>query len=141
MTRLLCSVDVGVKYHARAWFADGVLSSADLVKDVDPVLAPVGGHEWDLVIECATVRQRDGMTKKREVDALNRAAGRLGANHPSPIYKLPEEWKGNLPKKVDQQRTLAALIPEELACLPTSKAELHHILDAIGLGLKTMGRR
>lgn len=148
MIEMVTGVDVGVKYHARALvtrFNGGpwLLHSADLVQGVEPIKVDAGGcpYTWRLVIECATVRRADGHTKKREVDALNRAAGRIGAAHPSPEFRLPEQWKGQLKKPVDHARTLERLSPAELAVLPKSKAELKHVLDAVGIALKAVGRR
>lgn len=141
----LIACDVGVKYYAQAVFRDGVLEQARLVDQVQPVRIDWCGaveREWRLVIEVATPRERDGKTKIREVNALNRSAGRLGALHPSPEFKLPEEWKAQLPKAKDQRRTLEECLTEdELKVLPKSKAELKHVLDAVGLGLFALGRR
>lgn len=133
----LCAVDVGVKYHAEAWFSStGVLCNARLVKNVEPIAC--GGR---LVIECATVRAQDGAVKKREVDALNRAAGRLGALHPAPEYQLPEAWKGQTSKAIDQARALKRLTEVERALLPLKKGELLHVLDAVSMGLRAVGRK
>lgn len=140
----LCACDVGIKYHAEAWFEDGRLHEAKLVHGVGSLRSPEGlsWREGDrLVIECATVRKADGASKKKEVDALNRAAGRLGALHPNPEFMLPEAWKGQLPKKISHTRTLALLTEAERAILPSKKSELLHVLDAVGLGLRALGRR
>lgn len=149
MIELVTGVDVGVKYYARATMhldhVNGAwrLRSADLVQDTEPLRMDCAGlpYKWRLVIERATVRQRDGHTKKREVENLLLAAGRLGAMHPSPEFQLPEEWKGQLKKKLDHKRTLERLSPDEIAILPKSKAELKHVLDAVGIAMKAVGRR
>lgn len=133
---ILCAVDVGIAYHAEAWFdSGGILCCARLVNDCEPIKS--GGR---LVIECATVRARDGATKKREVDELNRAAGRLGALHPAPEFFLPEAWKNQLSKKISHARTLKRLFEPEHVKLPMKRSELLHVLDAVGLGLKVLGR-
>lgn len=132
----LVAVDTGVKYHARAVFKDGVLGRAELIKDVGPIIC-----SGRLVIECATVRRQDGHTKRKQVDELNRAAGRLGALHPTPEFWQVETWKGQVPKRIDHERTLKVLTEAERAVLPKSKAELLHVLDAIGIGLRALGRR
>ena len=148
MIELVTGVDVGLKYHARATMkkTEGGywrLHDAVLAKEIGPLEMECDGlpFEWRLIIECATTRPRDGATKKKEVDALNRAAGRLGALHPCPVFLLPEQWKNQTPKKIDQERTLAALSPEEKTLLPTKKAELRHVLDAVAIALKAVGRR
>ena len=146
---ILCAVDTGVKYRAEAWFqniGDGpVLYRAALVPGIEPIWPGVS-VPWlptdRLVIECATVRRQDGHTKRKEVDALNRAAGRLGALHPNPTYLKVEEWKGQLSKKVDHERTISKLSDQELLVLKGMKAaQLKHVLDAVGIGLRVLGRR
>lgn len=134
---IIIGVDTGVEYHAEAWVQDGTLVRAVLIPDNRPITGPADR----IVIECATVRRADGHTKKREVDALNRAAGRLGANFVKPAYVLPEEWKGQVPKKIDHQRTLALLSAEEVKVLPQRKSELLHVLDAVGIALWACGRK
>lgn len=132
---------MGVEYHARAYLKDGVLCAADLVRDVDPVFSPVRIGTWRLVIERAHARPEDGRTKLREVDALNLAAGRVGAFHPKPEFVTASQWKGSVSKTIDQARTLALLSPEERSVLPKSKAELKHVLDAVGIALWAAGRK
>lgn len=136
----VCAVDVGISYHAQAWFLDGVLRQARLLNYVEPITN--GVEPFRLYIEVATPRESDGRKKLREVNALNRSAGRLGALHPSPQYWLPEEWKGQLSKERDHRRTLNKRLSDvELLLLPKSKAELKHVLDAVGIGLRAVGRR
>jgi hypothetical protein len=135
----IVGVDVGIAYYAVASIRDGVLWRAELVHSTEPLR--LGDASARLVIECATVRKEDGHTKKREVDALNRAAGRLGALHPAPEYVLPEKWKAQVSKTLDQKRTLALLSPAEIAILPRLKKELVHVLDAVGIALWACGRK
>lgn len=55
----------------------------------------------------------------------------------------PRTWKGNVPKKITNNRTLAALTPDEVALLPRrprAKDFDNNMLDAIGLGLWKLGR-
>lgn len=139
---IIVGVDTGVKYHAEACLHNGVLTHAALIGNVETLPRPSFHFgDWRLVIECATVRRQDGHTKKREVDALNRAAGRLGAMHPAPEFILPEVWKGQTPKAIDHKRTLELLTPTERALLPTKKTELVHVLDAVGIALWAAGRK
>lgn len=56
----------------------------------------------------------------------------------------PNEWKGNVPKDVDNRFTLSKLSPDEIAILNGSgvKAKLrHNLIDAISLGLWKLGRK
>lgn len=64
---------------------------------------------------------------------------------PAEVYTvLPHEWKGNLPKDLCAIRVRAALMPAERnvvdACELPEK-QRHNMLDAIGIGLFTLGRR
>ncbi len=55
----------------------------------------------------------------------------------------PRTWKGTVPKKIHNQRVLAALTPAELAVVPKrpkAKDVDHNTCDAIGLGLWKLGR-
>lgn len=66
-------------------------------------------------------------------------AGSLVGFFGSPFVKLPKprEWKGQVPKKIHNARTLAALTPAELQlCGGLS----HDEIDAVGLGLWYLGR-
>lgn len=55
----------------------------------------------------------------------------------------PRTWKGNVPKKITNRRTVAALSPGELELLPRrprAKDHDHNMIDAVGLGLWKLGR-
>lgn len=140
---IIVGVDMGVKYHAlAALHEDGTLWLAALIPHVEALLSPTGrGDNWRLVIERAHARPEDGRTKLREVDALNLAAGRVGARHPAPEFVTTSQWKGSVSKAIDQERTLSLLSPKEREILPKSKAELKHVLDAVGIALWAAGRK
>jgi len=54
---------------------------------------------------------------------------------------LPREWKGQVNADVMLERILARLEPEEMARLEACPASLrHNMIDAIGIGLKALGR-
>lgn len=55
----------------------------------------------------------------------------------------PRSWKGTVPKKIHNERVLAALTEEEVALLPLrprAKDHDHNVLDAVGIGLWKLGR-
>jgi len=55
----------------------------------------------------------------------------------------PSTWKGQRPKKIDNEHTLSLLSPEELAVIEKLKCpagQKNHVLDAIGMGLWRLGR-
>jgi len=52
------------------------------------------------------------------------------------IEYRPSEWKGGVPKKAFNDRILSRLSPAELAIVPND----HNVIDAVGIGLKALGR-
>ena len=58
-----------------------------------------------------------------------------------PVTVFPADWKGNVPKDVMTERIRRALTDEERARIEKCPASLmHNVLDAIGIGLWTLGR-
>jgi hypothetical protein len=58
------------------------------------------------------------------------------------LMPLPREWKGSLKKELFTRQILSRLHKEELAIVDQvkcPKGELHNVVDAVGLGLWTMG--
>lgn len=53
-------------------------------------------------------------------------------------YVYPNQWKGNVPKKIHQRRIARALTTTELG--NTDPAGTHDMWDAIGIGLYATGR-
>lgn len=56
----------------------------------------------------------------------------------------PREWKGQTSKKLDNKRTLKVLSEPEKAVIDASDIRpslRHNILDAIGIGLRHLGRK
>ncbi len=68
---------------------------------------------------------------------LNLLAGALGTH-----WITPNEWKGTLPREIEQHRTRALLEPEELQLLEAVKpASLaHNAWSAVGIGLHVLRR-
>lgn len=68
--------------------------------------------------------------------------GAIAAMFPDSIHSfyLPRQWKGTVPKKMMTQRISEQLAPEELKVIQTAGAKDHNTLDAIGIGLFTLGR-
>ncbi len=68
---------------------------------------------------------------------LNLLAGAIGTH-----WLTPNEWKGTLPREIEQHRTRALLEPDELALLeqvkPASLA--HNAWSAVGIGLHVLRR-
>jgi len=59
-------------------------------------------------------------------------------------FVKPHEWKGNRPKKIDNEYTLGKMTTAERELLERCnipKGKLEHVLDAIGIALWQIGRR
>jgi len=57
---------------------------------------------------------------------------------------FPHQWKGNLPKDLCAIRVRAALTPAErtiVDAIDVPDKQKHNVLDAIGIGLFTLGRK
>ncbi len=79
--------------------------------------------------------------KGSQVDlaVLHQVAGALVVELPSDHFELiePWQWKGQVPKKIMNDRTKAELTDEERALveLPSAKSKHHNVWDAVGIGL------
>jgi hypothetical protein len=70
---------------------------------------------------------------------LTYRAGALGGFEAETI--TPVAWKGNVPDEIIYNRILSKLSDEEKQVIPNrGKSVLHNTLDAIGIGLKKLGR-
>lgn len=94
-------------------------------------------------------RPHAGRTRARARDILTLAvrAGEAGGvlrylTGVEPEYIEPGKWKGQLPKKISNDRTLAKLTEAEKSILNNIKplSARHNTLDAIGIGLFIVGR-
>jgi len=67
------------------------------------------------------------------------------AKGPAEVHTvLPHQWKGNLPKDLCAIRVRAALTPAErtiVDAIDVPEKKRHNVMDAIGIGLFTLGRR
>lgn len=103
-----------------------------------------------IVIEFPKVRQRSSQrAAKRGTDPndLLQLAAVVGAitscvkSEGIPIVHLPEEWKGQVPKKIHNDRAEARLSDVERARLPKLAQNIrHNMIDAIAIGLHEVGR-
>ncbi len=96
---------------------------------------PMGKAE----IYCERMQFRHGNNKgdPQILIDLNLLAGAIGTH-----WLTPNEWKGTLPREIEQHRTRALLDPEELQLLqqvkPASLA--HNAWSAVGIGLHVLRR-
>ena len=74
------------------------------------------------------------------------AAGALLAGSLNPqIFKVvtPEEWKGQTPKEIQNDRDMGVLYPAELEVVEAAgitPSKIHNMIDAIGIGLWELKR-
>lgn len=133
---ILTAIDPGV---CTGWavFIGGQLQSAGVATNPDDVPLPGG----TAIIEQPQVYR--GSKQKGDPNDLLKLAILVG------VYKekaqrigarveltTPHKWKGNVPKDIHNERTLARLTEYERAKLPAlPKTQAHNMIDAIGLGL------
>lgn len=169
MTEMRVCVDPGIRGCGAAIFLGGSLLKAAYVpagpdgdgvvgravQSARAVVVWIGqqnldwGPSWNgypirLVIEWPQV-YRAGRGRGDPNDLLGLAAvdGALAAiclDYKVVTY-LPREWKGQVPKDVMVERIKSRLTPEELTRVELpAKSLQHNVYDAIGLGLKDLGR-
>lgn len=83
--------------------------------------------------------------QKGDQDDITQLSGIVGAvvmalNPASVSHYYPREWKGQLPKETCGDRVLLTLSESERMNVGKYGALQHNILDAIGIGLKYLGR-
>ena len=129
------AIDSG-KDWAWAHILNGILLAVGLRK-LPSVLPAI----TRLVVE----KPHTGQSKasKKDIITLAIRAGEVGGvvahlTGIKPEYIEPVRWKGSVPKKVTNERTLAKLTPEELLVLGAKHN--HNVLDAIGIALYIVGR-
>lgn len=130
--------DPGAGYCARARFIDGVLVDCRLitglhgVRDVPAINLAV--------IEKVVTRGADEFMKsgKRPQDILDVAfgSGVIAGQYENAVMQRPHQ----VPKDIWQSRIIATLNGNEVVLLPRLKQERLHVIDAVGVGLKYLGR-
>lgn len=135
---MLIAIDPGVRYFAAACLEQGTLKGCFMGKPwgANPLLVQAS----ELVIEKPQVYAHARARNSDLVD-LAIAAGQIARDHPRVNWYLPREWKGQTPKAVHRERIRACLSQDELRLMACwSKGKLLHLWDAVGLGLKYVGR-
>lgn len=138
---MIIAIDPGVQFCGVAFFsAAGKLWHCELRSSERP-LEP--SKEAKVFVERMVVYP--GGRFSADLLDVSYAAGRMTANFAqSAITKVPaRDWKGQLPRAVEQARTLAALTSGETRVLDSARCQAslrHNILSAIGLGLYAVGR-
>lgn len=143
----MVSIDPGARSIAAAAWQHGVLKDTyyyEMVTTYGLVdqLRMLIHEDEDLFVELPQVyRQRNQKGDPNDLIAVAVTVGALKGRWKSTTLVLPRTWKGNVPKKVTEERAKKALSAEELARttgIPAGK--MNHVWDAIGLGLWALGR-
>ena len=90
------------------------------------------------VCERMTARGKFSIVDAQDLIDLNLVAGALGE-----CWVTPAEWKGSVPRAVEQDRTRNALNHNELKLLDPynpKKGIGHNAWSAVGIGLSVLGR-
>lgn len=143
---LVC-IDPG-KNTGVATFWSGVLSECELIRSIEPI--EIGENER-VVCEIPYIYPGGrGKGDGNDLIGVARIAGRLTALVPEDrlSFVYPKSWKGNAPDSVIFNRIASRLTEEEKRLLPgldkflasSYTGLLGNVLDAIGIGLKELGR-
>lgn len=158
---ILIAIDPGLRHCGVAVFEAGELQCAALVKNRDLVSRGPSAHAemawqvlhwlsaWDLdrailVLEWPRIYPGSGQRKGDLNDLLELAgvdsaiASKLGAFLGEVTCYAPAQWKGQVPKRIMNDRVLKRLTPREAARIIHPKD--HNVLDAIGIGLHRLER-
>jgi hypothetical protein len=158
----LLAVDPGKKHAGVAFFRDGILVAADLIRADDPLSVAFAVLNWVGAVPAKTgVARYDYVPDPNEVDVivterqqiypgirkadpndllpLAECVGAVNALIQAPMRKrpLPREWKGSTPKAIFTQRIEEGMSAEEHAIVAAKKLPkslVHNVIDAIGLG-------
>lgn len=145
----LVSIDPGKNHMWCAAWSGGELVQARGI-ELSDATGFVRSWEWgwvsEIAVEVPQVYQgRVAGTDQNDLIDLAIRAGWAQVMAQDKVTEYwPSQWKGQLPKKVCNRRTLAVLSPSELAVVENcgvAKSKKHNILDAVGIGLKHLGRR
>ena len=138
--RSLVAIDPDTALFGWARFLDGRLYTCDVA--ITPYLPDFPpGTEY----VCEMPEDRPGSRhRKNDILRLALAAGRIVGSRECK-FRVPSEWKGQLPKAVHWERMREVMTPEELQILfealeKTSKGAHPEISDAVALGLTELGR-
>lgn len=152
----LLAIDPGLRGVGLAKFTDGLLYWAGYIRN--PEKKGRGPWAWDAmrsevsvhlgygaVDELAVELPRVYPKMKTDPNDLIDLAGVLGClvascNPTRIITYAPSDWKGQVPKDIMNARVWAKLSDDEKAGVQRVGAKDHNTLDAIGIGLKALGR-
>ena len=144
---MMVAIDPGK--HASGWavFIEGKLTSCGFTNDWRQV--------WCSYMRCPPLKlaiieaprvydRRRWKGDPNDLIDISIAGGILvGALRPEEIKIIrPQDWKGQTPKDIQAERTLAKLTEAERMQIEgvTTKSKLHNVIDAVGIGLWELKR-
>jgi hypothetical protein len=95
-----------------------------------------------VVVECPVYQKGDNPKRTNDL-YKNTQRGCIVAGYlrPSVVHVVsPHEWKGGVPKDLQNQRTVDRLTVQELIVVDQLVGKLDDVLDAVGIGLVVTGR-
>ena len=149
-SQTLLALDPGLGCVGYALFELGVLTACGLsrthvrVKDLNVRVATHAANLLPMLLKVDRVvcermvwRGRSAKNSPQDLMDINIVAGRIGRE-----WIMPHQWKGCVPKAIHQPRILAKLTDAERALveLVHPPSLVHNAVDAVGIGLFTLGR-
>jgi len=138
----ILAVDPGKHANAYARFNKGVLTRVEKTLHDDAIYFMQHGEDffWNTTVVIEGQQVYKTTPNPASIIDVAHGAGRamlIAEFFVSPHeLVLPRIWKGQVPKKIHQERILSKLTNTELALLkPFNKGQLKDIIDAIGIGL------
>ena len=133
----LISIDPGVQACGVAYWHDGRLHAVEFRS------APLEATDVATVVEHMVVYP--GGRFAQDLIDVAFAAGRMTSACSTVRKVTAREWKGQIPRNIEQLRTTAKLTAEEMAVYTRDTASVkpylrHNVISAIGIGLWSLGR-
>ncbi len=139
---MILAIDPGVHSCGMAWFGAGKQLLRAVYAPAHECL--VQGLPKELIIEMPRIYPGSGQQKGDLNDLLDLAAivGQVEAwvNADSVVRVFPAKWKGQVPKKIMAERILSKLSANERDAIVHVGGKDHNTIDAIGIGLWSLGR-
>lgn len=149
MDKNILAIDPGKHFFGYAFFRWGSLlhAGSEKVEKIGSVSLELKDYgAIQLVLERPEVyRQRALKGDPKHLIDLGITLGRVVENFPHCYYEyvLPKVWKGQVPKKIMNDRVYGRLSTNEKKIVDTSRApktRRHDMLDAVGIGLWKLRR-
>lgn len=129
---MIC-IDPGKRYLAYAQFERDSLLAAKMIDRLE--FKQLDRHQHVVVEEPWGVDKEKGV-READIRALVLAAGLYAGHFDTHRFVLAS----SCPKPARHAQALKRLSPAELAVLPKQKTHLKHVLCAVWIGLKELGR-